>query len=175
MVTTYWGFYIPPDTTIPLVQRLVIDPIFLYTTMLLLVPMSFGFTYMMIHLAKDAERKAKMAKKNGPKKVAQIHLSQKWINWVLVALIAFQVFINIAAYNAFLTGMNNMSLFYIGLILLVFAGFFHIYRYGLSQAKNIPPPPPTIQEEKPKAIEQQQKSLPQTPELTEKISTGEKQ
>ncbi|KAG2478735.1 MAG: Ubiquinol--cytochrome c reductase, cytochrome B subunit, partial [Nitrosopumilales archaeon] len=48
IVTTYWGFYIPPDTTIPLVQRLVIDPIFLYLTMLLLVPMSFGFSYMMI-------------------------------------------------------------------------------------------------------------------------------
>ncbi len=30
MVTTYWGFYIPSDTTIPLVQRLVIDPIFFY-------------------------------------------------------------------------------------------------------------------------------------------------
>ena len=69
MVTTYWGFYIPSDTTIPLVERLVIDPINLYTVMILLVPISFGFTYMMIHLARDAERKAKMAKEQGPKKV----------------------------------------------------------------------------------------------------------
>ena len=29
--------------------------------MILLVPLSFGFTLMMIHLAKDAERKAKLA------------------------------------------------------------------------------------------------------------------
>ncbi|SVA29913.1 uncharacterized protein METZ01_LOCUS82767, partial [marine metagenome] len=91
LVTTYWGFYIPPDTTIPLVERLVIDPINLYLVMILLVPLSFGFTLMMIHLAKDAERKAKLAKANGPKKVSEIKLSIKWTNWMLVALLAFQV------------------------------------------------------------------------------------
>ena len=166
IVTTYWGFYIPADTTIPLVERLVIDPIFLYGVMILLVPLSFGFTYMMIHLAKDAERKAKLAKEKGPKKVAEIKLSEKWINWVLIALIGFQVFLNIAAYNAVLTGLNNLSLFFVGLILIVFAGLFHVYRYGMNQASTIPPPPPAaIAEKKPKALAEQQapdepKSLP---------------
>jgi len=37
MVTTYWGFYISPDVSIPLVERLVIDPIFFYGVMILLV------------------------------------------------------------------------------------------------------------------------------------------
>ena len=74
-------------------------------------------------------------------------LSDKWINWLLVALLAFQVFLNIAAYNAALTGMKNVSLFLIGIILLVFAAFFHIYRYALSQQKNAPPPPPVKVEE----------------------------
>ena len=152
MVTTYWGFYIPSDTTIPLVQRLVIDPVFLYTVMILLVPLGFGFSYMMIKLAKESERKAKLAKEKGPKKVATINLSQKWINWVIVALLAFQVFLNIAAYNAALTGMKNISLFFIGIILIVFAGFFHVYRYGLNQAKNAPPPPIPIHEDKPKEL-----------------------
>ena len=55
---------------------------------------------------------------------------------------AFQVFLNIAAYNAALTGMKNVSLFLVGIILLVFAAFFHIYRYALSQQKNAPPPAP---------------------------------
>jgi len=151
MVTTYWGFYIDPDVTIPLVERLVIDPIFFYSVMILLVPLSFGFTYMMIKLAKEAERKSKLAKDKGPKKVATINLSEKWINWLLIALLAFQVFLNIAAYNAALTGMKNMSLFFIGIILLVFAAFFHLYRYALSEEKNTPPPPPIpVQEEKPK-------------------------
>ncbi|MEX2349123.1 MAG: cytochrome b N-terminal domain-containing protein, partial [Nitrosopumilaceae archaeon] len=141
MVTTYWGFYISPDVTKPLVERLVIDPIFFYLVMVLLVPLGFGFSYMMIKLSKEAERKAKLAASKAPQKVAQINLSTKWINWLIVALLAFQVYLNIAAYNAMLAGMNNFSLFLTGLILLVFAGMFHVYRYGMSEAKKIPTPP----------------------------------
>ena len=85
MVTTYWGFYIPADTSLALVERLVIDPIFLYLTMVLLVPMGFGFSYMMIHLAKESERRAKLAKETGPKKVATINISDKWLNWVIIS------------------------------------------------------------------------------------------
>ena len=154
MVTTYWGFYIPSDATLPLVERLVIDPVFLYLVMILLVPLSFGFSYMMIKLAQEAERKAKLAKEKGPKKIAEINLSQKWINWVIVALIGFLVFLNIAAYNASLTGMKNISLFLTGLVLIVFAGLFHVYRYGMSEAKKPIPPPPSISRQKPKAIEE---------------------
>lgn len=146
MVTTYWGFYIPSDTTIPLVQRLVIDPIFFYLVMILLVPIGFGFSYMMIKLAQESERKAKLNKEKGPKKVAEIKLSQKWLNWVIVGLIVFQVYLNIAAYNAALSGLNNLSLFFTGVILMVFAGLFHIYRFALSEAKK-PPPPPPVQEQ----------------------------
>ena len=44
-----------------------------------------------------------------------------------------------------------MSLFFVGIILLVFAAFFHLYRYALSEEKNVPPPPPIpVQEEQPK-------------------------
>lgn len=156
MVTTYWGFYISPDVSIPLVERLVIDPIFFYGVMILLVPLGFGFTYMMIKLANEAERKSKLAKSSGPKKVATINLSEKWINYLLVALLAFQVFLNIAAYNAALTGMKNVSLFLVGIILMVFAAFFHIYRYALSQQKNAPPPAPKrIVEDLPQISESQ--------------------
>jgi ubiquinol-cytochrome c reductase cytochrome b subunit len=171
MVTTYWGFYISPDTTVPLVERLVIDPIFFYSTMILLVPLGFGFTYMMIKLANESERKAKLHKENAPQKVATINLSEKWINWVLIALLAFQVLLNIAAYNAALTGMKNISLFFVGLILVVFAGFFHIYRYGLAQAKNPPPPPPIKEpEEKPKLQEPQ--SAPDSNKISEGSTTS---
>ncbi len=172
MVTTYWGFYIPSDTKIPLVESLVIDPIFLYSEMLLLVPLSFGFSYMMIHLAKESERKAKLAKEKGPKKVASINLSEKWINWVIIALIAFLVFLNISAYNAALSGMKNISLFFVGLTLIVFAAFFHVYRYGLNEAKNIPPPPPKpTLEEKPGALEAPKEA--ETPQLTDGRTSGD--
>ena len=36
----------------------------------------------------------------------------------------------------------------------MFAAFFHVYRYGMSQEKNAPPPAPVpVQEEKPKLVE----------------------
>ena len=123
---------------------------------------------MMIKLANEAERKSKLAKNSGPKKVATISLSEKWINWVLVALLAFQVFLNIAAYNAALTGMKNVSLFIIGIILLVFAAFFHVYRYSISEEKNAPPPPPMpVHEEKPKLAE------PETNPESSKLPEGD--
>jgi ubiquinol-cytochrome c reductase cytochrome b subunit len=173
MVTTYWGFYIPPDTTIPLVQRLVIDPIFLYLVMILLVPLGFGFSYMMIKMAQEAERKAKLNKDKGPKKVAEINLSQKWLNWIIVGLIAFQVYLNIAAYNAAITGLNNLSLFFTGLILIVFAGLFHVYRYALSEAKKPPPPPPVSEPaiEKAKTPEVKSESPKELPPQETKAET----
>lgn len=180
MVTTYWGFYISPDIAKPLVERLVIDPIFFYTVMILLVPLGFGFSYMMIKMSKEAERKAKLAAAKGPQKVAQIHLSAKWINWLIVALLAFQVYLNIAAYNAALSGMNNFNLFLTGVVLLVFAGMFHVYRYGMNEAKKIPAPPPAIEKEISKPINvspesgtaklpEKDKSSPTTPSETKVV------
>jgi ubiquinol-cytochrome c reductase cytochrome b subunit len=148
VVTTYWGFYIDPDRTKSLLERLVIDPIFLYSVMLALVPLSFGFTYLMIKLAKNAEANAKRQPK---KPDSPITLNEKWIYFVFIALIGFQIYLNIAAYYALLAGMKNISLFIIGIIMLVFAGMFHIYRHGRSIANN---PPPTLQEnEKVKALQ----------------------
>src|ERR687886_2390781 len=138
IITTYWGFYIDPDIKKSLLERLVIDPIFFYLVMLLLVPLSFGFTYMMIKLAKNAEANAKLQpKKTGSK--SSISIPQKWIYIIFIALLAFQVYLNISAYYAVLNGMKNLSLFIIGIIMLVFAGMFHIYRHGRSMAKAPPP------------------------------------
>ncbi|HYX56590.1 MAG TPA: cytochrome b N-terminal domain-containing protein [Nitrososphaeraceae archaeon] len=138
IVTTYWGFYINPDRTKSLLERLVIDPIFFYLVMLLLVPLSFGFTYMMIKLAKNAEANAKLQPKKAGGKTA-INLPKKWIYILFVVLLAFQVYLNISAYYAVLNGMKNYSLFIIGIIMLVFAGMFHIYRHGSAMAKAPPP------------------------------------
>ena len=139
IVTTYWGFYIDPDINKALLQRLVIDPIFFYLVMVFLVPLSFGFTYMMIKLAKHAEANAKLQPKKAGK--SSINIPQRWLYIVFVMLLAFQVYLNIAAYYAVLQGMKNFSLFIIGIIMLVFAAMFHVYRYGRSLAKAPPPKP----------------------------------
>jgi len=139
IVTTYWGFYIDPDRDKALLERLVIDPIFFYLVMILLVPLSFGFSYMMIKLAKHAEANAKLQPKKAGK--SSIGFSQKWLYVLFVVLLAFQVYLNIAAYYAVLQGMKNYSLFIIGIMMLVFAGMFHLYRYGRAMAKAPPPRP----------------------------------
>ncbi|MGB6627359.1 MAG: cytochrome b N-terminal domain-containing protein [Nitrososphaeraceae archaeon] len=141
MVTTYWGFYIDPDIKKALLERLVIDPIFFYLVMLLLVPLSFGFTYMMIKLAKNAEANKKLQPKKASGK-SSINLSQRWIYIIFIALLAFQVYLNIMAYYAVVNGMKNFSLFIVGIIMIVFAGMFHIYRHGRTMSKAPPPPPP---------------------------------
>jgi ubiquinol-cytochrome c reductase cytochrome b subunit len=143
IVTTYWGFYIDPDRTKSLLERLVIDPVFLYLVMILLVPLSFGFTYMMIKLAKNAEANAKLQPKKSGSGKSSINLPQRWIFGVLIALIAFQVYLNIAAYYAVINGMKNYSLFIVGIMMLVFAGMFHIFRHGRTMEK-APPPKPTV-------------------------------
>jgi len=139
IVTTYWGFYIDPNPNKALLERLVIDPIFFYIVMILLVPLSFGFTYMMIKLAKHAEANAKLQPKKGGK--GAINITQKWLYALFVVLLAFQVYLNIAAYYAMLQGMKNYSLFIVGIIMLVFAAMFHMYRYGRALAKAPPPKP----------------------------------
>src|SRR5919108_85795 len=139
IVTTYWGFYIDPDRNKALLERLVIDPIFFYLVMILLVPLSFGFTYMIIKLAKHAEANAKLQPRKAGK--SSINIPQKWLYVLFVVLLAVQVYLNISAYYAVLQGMKNYSLFIIGIIMLVFAAMFHIYRYGRALAKAPPPKP----------------------------------
>lgn len=124
--------------------------------MLALVPLSFGFTYLMIKLAKNAEANAKRQ----PKKTAEssITLPEKWIYLVFIALIGFQIYLNISAYYALLAGMKNISLFIIGIIMLVFAGMFHIYRHGRSIANN-PPPPSIPQTDRIKSLQDKKRAL----------------
>ena len=160
IVTTYWGFYIDPDRNKALLERLVIDPIFFYLVMILLVPLSFGFTYMMIKLAKHAEANAKLQPKKPPK--GSINVSQKWLYVLFVALLAFQVYLNISAYYAVLQGMKNYSLFIIGIMMLVFAAMFHVYRYGRARAKAPPPRPVPPTPSKPVAVPAPARPAPAT-------------
>ena len=179
IVTTYWGFYIDPDRDKALLERLVIDPIFFYLVMILLVPLSFGFTYMMIKLAKHAEANAKLQPKKAPK--GSMNISQKWMYVLFVVLLAFQVYLNISAYYAVLQGMNNWSLFIIGIMMLVFAAMFHLYRYGRALAKAPPPKPVPPTPSKPAAVPKPvptattvEKPLATPPTVTAKSSSDQK-
>src|SRR6476620_2000752 len=170
MVTTYWGFYIDPNIQKSLLERLVIDPIFFYLVMLLLVPLSFGFTYLMIKLAKNAEANARVQPERGSTKNS-INLEMKWIYILFVGLLAFQIYLNIAAYYAVINGMKNFSLFIVGIIMLVFAGMFHIYRHGRTMTKA---PPPSPKPAPPVKGLQSIPSIPESAHTKSSIGTTEK-
>jgi len=87
----------------------------------------------MIKLAKNAEANAKKQK---PSEKNPIQLPAKWLYILFIVLIGFQVYLNIAAYYAVLNGMKNYSLFLIGILMLVFSGMFHLYRYGRGLSKS---------------------------------------
>jgi len=175
IVTTYWGFYIDPDRTKSLLERLVIDPVFLYLVMILLVPLSFGFTYMMIKLARNAEANAKVQPKK-PSTKSSINLTEKWIYGIFVALLVFQVYLNIAAYYAVLNGMKNYSLFIIGIMMLVFAGMFHIFRHGKSMQKAPPPkstlPPMPAKAKPPSLTKTEASETPQIATATKELESS---
>ena len=179
IVTTYWGFYIDPDRNKALLERLVIDPIFFYLVMVLLVPLSFGFTYMIIKLAKNAEANAKLQPRKAGK--SSINIPQKWLYVLFVVLLAFQVYLNISAYYAVLQGMKNYSLFIIGIIMLVFAAMFHLYRYGRALAKAPPPKPvppapskPAVAPKPVPAATTEEKPLAPPPHIAAKASSEQK-
>jgi len=115
----------------------------------------------MIKLAKNAEANAKVApKKSGPK--GSITISPNWLYIIFIALVAFQVYLNISAYYAVLSGMKNYSLFIVGIMMLVFAGMFHLFRHGKSMEKAPPPKPPSP----PTPL----KSKPTSPELPSDVT-----
>jgi ubiquinol-cytochrome c reductase cytochrome b subunit len=64
-----------------------------------------------------------------------------------------------------------LSLFFTGLILMVFAGLFHVYRYAMSEAKKPPPPPPKAEPALEHAPAKEIKAEPQK-ELPPKTETS---
>jgi type IV secretory pathway VirB10-like protein len=83
---------------------------------------------------------------------------------LFIALLAFQVYLNIAAYYAVLQGMKNYSLFIVGIIMIVFAAMFHIYRYGRALAKAPPPKPIPPAPPRPAAAPKPAPAIPTAPE-----------
>ena len=140
LITTAWGFYINPNTSLPTLQRLLVPPDLYFGSMIGVTIMSFGFTYAALWYIKSRERVRKAAAPLGP------ILSQKWVYVVFLVLILSQVTLMglalLSIYGGtfgagtlqvvFQGGLRNVTLFDTGALLVTFGIIVHLYRYSQS-------------------------------------------
>ncbi|HEV2137320.1 MAG TPA: cytochrome b N-terminal domain-containing protein [Nitrososphaerales archaeon] len=126
LITTAWGFYINPDTTLPTLARLFVDPALYFSSMLGVTVLSFIGTYAFLRYLKAKDRIRKASAPVGP------ILTKKWVFIIFILLIVAQVAINGFAAQAATTSLRNMALFDAGAILVTFGVIVHLYRYSQS-------------------------------------------
>jgi ubiquinol-cytochrome c reductase cytochrome b subunit len=126
VITTAWGFYINPDTSLPTLARLFVDPVLYFSSMLGVTVLCFVGTYAFLRYLKAKERVRKATAPMGPL------LTRKWVYIVFLLLILAQVAVNGLAAQAVASGLRNMALFDTGAILVTFGVIVHLYRYSQS-------------------------------------------
>ena len=126
LVTTGWGFYVNPDTSLTTLERLHVDPTSYFASMLGVAVLSFIGTYGFLRYLKSKERVRRAVAPMGP------ILTRRWVYVLFILLILAQVAINGLAAQAVSAGLRNMTLFDTGAILVTFGVIAHLYRYSQS-------------------------------------------
>ena len=126
LVTTAWGFYINPDTSLPTLSRLLVPPSLYFSSMLGVAAVCFLLTYAFLNYVKSRERVRKAAAPLGPL------LTRRWVFVIFALLILSQVALNGLAVAAMTQGLRNMALFDIGAVLVAFGIIAHLYRFSQS-------------------------------------------
>jgi len=125
LVTTSWGAYVNPDTSLSTLARLYVNPTEYFGSMLVLTAVCFGLTYSVINFLNAKE---KVRKALNPSSLS--FLSREWLTAILFLLIAVQVIMNIFAVQAVGSGFNSIALFELGVIFITFSVIVHLYRYS---------------------------------------------
>jgi len=126
LITSAWGFYINPDTSLPTLARLFVDPVLYFSSMLGVTVLCFVGTYAFLRYLKSKERVRRATSPIGP------ILTRKWVYIIFLLLIVAQVAINGLAAQAVASGLRDMALFDTGAILVTFGVIAHLYRYSQS-------------------------------------------
>jgi ubiquinol-cytochrome c reductase cytochrome b subunit len=125
LVTTSWGAYVNPNTSLSTLQRLYVPPTEYFGSMLVLALVSFGLTYSVINFLNAKERVRRALQ---PTNLS--FLSREWLTAILFLLIAVQVIMNLFAVQAVASGFNQIALFEFGIIFITFSVIVHLYRYS---------------------------------------------
>jgi len=126
IITTAWGFYINPNTNLPTLSRLFVDPVLYFSSMLGVTVLSFAFTYAFLRYLKAKERVRRAVAPMTPL------LTKRWVFIIFLMLVGAQLTLNFFAWTAALTNLNAMTLFDAGAILVTFGVIAHLYRYSQS-------------------------------------------
>jgi len=128
VVTTVWGFY-----TIPRVDAFTavyIEPLVFYPSLLFLIAASFVISYKFIAPLK--KEPARPAPKPRP---ITIQLPYEWSVRLIVGLLAVIGILGLVAFQQYLEGLKNLSLFNLGVAVVIFGLVAHIYRHAMNQIK----------------------------------------
>jgi ubiquinol-cytochrome c reductase cytochrome b subunit len=126
LITTAWGFYINPNTGLPTLARLFVDPVLYFASMLGVTVLCFVGTYAFLRNLKAKERVRRAVGPMGP------ILTKKWVYIIFLLLIFAQVAVNGLAAQAVATNLKDLALFDVGAILVTFGVIAHLYRYSQS-------------------------------------------
>jgi len=124
LITTAWGFYVNPDTSLPTLSRLFVDPAMYFSSMLGVTVLSFVVTYGFLRYLRAKERVRRAVAPAAPL------LTKKWVSIIFLLLVGAQLALNFFAWTAALTSLNALTLFDVGAVLVTFGVIAHLYRYG---------------------------------------------
>lgn len=132
ILTTVWGFYIHPDPRLPLDKRLFIDPIPYYLALVVVIVLSFAFTYGYSRWM--SKRQSVRRRPAAPSKPV---LPQEGVGlWGAgIAIVVLQALVLAGAAYAYSIGLRNLSLIAIGVSLIAFAILTHAVRVVLSSRR----------------------------------------
>ncbi len=66
-----------------------------------------------------------------------LNLSTSGLKLVMLGLVIIQIFLTVTIYNLIASELIQLSLFWFGVNLLVFAALFGVYQYGIKKRKLI--------------------------------------
>jgi ubiquinol-cytochrome c reductase cytochrome b subunit len=123
-VTTGWGFYVNPDSTLETLARLFVPPVEYFSSMIVITIVTFGITYGYLRYLKARERVRRAIAPMGPL------LTRRWLMIIFFLLLLSQIALNGMAAMAIQGGLNGLALFQVGSVLVAFGVIVHLYRYS---------------------------------------------
>jgi quinol-cytochrome oxidoreductase complex cytochrome b subunit len=128
IVTTVWGFYTTPR--VDAFTAVYVEPLIFYPTLLFLVAATFIISYR--YIAPPAKEAARPAPKPRP---ITIQLPFEWGVRLIMGLLATIGILSLLAFQQYLEGLKNLSMFNLGVVVMLFGLIAHIYRHIMQQVK----------------------------------------